>query len=150
MNDLDTHPSVTVNLSLPSVKLLIFIQHLQKWNWVSLEPARKGHTSLDFRTITFLKFVYKAISYEFEMWKHLKGSHDLRIFSMCWTWPLTPASRSNGVIILKRPYIYLIIAPRASEYKNSPWEVLACKCFACVKFCPHLPSALVWHWWGSA
>ena len=38
--------------------------------------------------------------------------------------------------ILKRPYISLIIGARASEYINSPWEVLVCKCFACEQFWP--------------
>ena len=48
-----------------------------------------------------------------------------------------PASRLNGVIILKRPYISLIIGARASECKNSQWEVLVCKCFAFDQFWPH-------------
>ena len=43
----------------------------------------------------------------------------------------------NGVIILKRPYISLITGARALECKNSPWEVLVCKCFACDQFGPH-------------
>ena len=50
---------------------------------------------------------------------------------------LTPASRLNGVIILKRPYISLSIGARASEYKNILWDVLVSKCFACEQFWPH-------------
>ena len=42
-----------------------------------------------------------------------------------------------GVIILKHPYISLVIGARASKYKSSPWEVLACNCFACEQFWPH-------------
>ena len=55
---------------------------------------------------------------------------------------LTPASRLNGVIILKHPYISLIIGPMASECKNSPWEVLPCKCFTCEKFCLHFENKM--------
>ena len=42
-----------------------------------------------------------------------------------------------GVIILKHPYISLIIGARTSECKHSPWEVLVWKCFACEQFWPH-------------
>ena len=35
-------------------------------------------------------------------------------------YPLTPASKLNRGIILKGPYISLVIGARASEYKNSP------------------------------
>ena len=53
---------------------------------------------------------------------------------------MTPASRLNGVIILKRPYISLIIGARASECKNNPLEVLVCKYFACEHFWPHFEN----------
>ena len=43
--------------------------------------------------------------------------------------PLTPASRLNGVIILKHLYISLIIGDMALECKNNTWEVLVYKCF---------------------
>ena len=41
------------------------------------------------------------------------------------------------VIILKHPYISLLISPTASECKNSSQDVLAYKSFACEKFWPH-------------
>ena len=37
---------------------------------------------------------------------------------------LTPASRSSWVIILKCPYVSIVIAPRTSECKNSPSPTL--------------------------
>ena len=48
-----------------------------------------------------------------------------------------PCFKVKLVIILKRPYISLIIGARASECKNSRWEVLVCKCFAFDQFWPH-------------
>ena len=40
----------------------------------------------------------------------------------------------------KRPHISLIIGARALECKNSPWEVLVCKCFACEQVWPILKT----------
>ena len=45
-----------------------------------------------------------------------------------------PCFKSNGVNIQKCPDISLLIGPIASDCRNSPREVLACKCFACEKF----------------
>ena len=51
---------------------------------------------------------------------------------------LTPALRSNEVIILIRLHISLIIGPRYSERKTSRWEVMICKCFAFENCLPHV------------
>ena len=44
------------------------------------------------------------------------------------------------IIIIKHPYTSLIIGVRASEYKNSQWKVLVCKCFAYEQFWPHFEN----------
>ena len=49
------------------------------------------------------------------MWKQLIGRHGLRIFSKCWIWLVTPASKPNGISILKCPVISLLIGPTALE-----------------------------------
>ena len=41
---------------------------------------------------------------------------------------------SNGVILLKRPYISPNIAVRGSECENNLWEVMAWESFPGVKF----------------
>ena len=41
---------------------------------------------------------------------------------------------SNGVILLKRPYISQNIAPRGLECENNLWEVMAWESFPGVEF----------------
>ena len=56
------------------------------------------------------------------MRKQFIRNHGLRIFYQCQIWPLTPASRSRGVIILKSCYISLIIGSWASKCENNFWK----------------------------
>ena len=59
----------------------------------------------------------------------------LRIFCLCQIRPLTPASRSSRVIILKWLYISRIIGSRqASKCENNLEEIMACESFASVNF----------------
>ena len=64
-----------------------------------------------------------------------KLPHDMRLFSECWILPLSSGWRPSWVIMLKRPFICLMINPRALKCENNSQEIFAWKSF---------PKCLIW------